>query len=104
MINVVTLFQATVIGGCGFLGRHLVEQLLAKGYRVNVFDIRQSFDDAQVKFYIGDLCKLEVRKNALLCLLQLGTQQTFIEWKFKSAIIVVEFFLNPFTGSLLQPV
>ncbi|XP_049623470.1 sterol-4-alpha-carboxylate 3-dehydrogenase, decarboxylating [Suncus etruscus] len=46
----------TVIGGSGFLGQHMVEQLLARGYSVNVFDVRQSFDNAQVKFFLGDLC------------------------------------------------
>ena len=50
----------TVVGGCGFLGRHMVEQLLEKGYQVNVFDIRKSFDDDRVKFFVGDLCKKEV--------------------------------------------
>ena len=37
-----------MIGGCGFLGRHLVEQLLARSYHVNVFDIKQIFEDEQV--------------------------------------------------------
>ena len=27
---------------------------------MNVFDIRQSFDTSDVKFFIGDLCKMEV--------------------------------------------
>ncbi|XP_055964701.1 sterol-4-alpha-carboxylate 3-dehydrogenase, decarboxylating [Sorex fumeus] len=48
--------KCTVIGGSGFLGQHLVEQLLAQGYTVNVFDVRQSFDNAQVQFFLGDLC------------------------------------------------
>jgi len=52
--------QCTVIGGCGFLGRHMVEQLLSKGFKVNVFDIRQTFDNNKVKFFVGDLCKVEV--------------------------------------------
>ena len=50
-----------VIGGGGFLGRHIVERLLEKGYAVQVFDIRSTFDDEQVKFFVGDLCKKEVR-------------------------------------------
>ncbi|XP_052597078.1 sterol-4-alpha-carboxylate 3-dehydrogenase, decarboxylating isoform X2 [Peromyscus californicus insignis] len=48
--------KCTVIGGSGFLGQHMVEQLLARGYAVNVFDIRQGFDNPQVQFFIGDLC------------------------------------------------
>ncbi|XP_028338369.1 sterol-4-alpha-carboxylate 3-dehydrogenase, decarboxylating isoform X2 [Physeter macrocephalus] len=48
--------KCTVIGGSGFLGQHMVEQLLARGYAVNVFDIRQGFDDPRVQFFLGDLC------------------------------------------------
>ena len=50
-----------MIGGGGFLGRHIVERLLEKGYAVQVFDIRSTFDNEQVKFFVGDLCKKEVR-------------------------------------------
>ncbi|XP_002738028.1 sterol-4-alpha-carboxylate 3-dehydrogenase, decarboxylating-like [Saccoglossus kowalevskii] len=46
----------TVIGGCGFLGRHMVDQLLKRGYKVNVFDIRQTFQNDKVSFFTGDLC------------------------------------------------
>ncbi|XP_070553176.1 sterol-4-alpha-carboxylate 3-dehydrogenase, decarboxylating-like [Ptychodera flava] len=49
----------TVIGGCGFLGRHIVEKLLDKGYSVQVFDIRQTFEDDRVTFFTGDLCSEE---------------------------------------------
>lgn len=52
--------NCTVVGGCGFLGQHMVEQLLEHGYRVNVFDIRKTFDNDQASFYIGDLCNKEV--------------------------------------------
>ena len=52
-----------VIGGCGFLGHHIVDKLLEKGYQVNVFDIRKTFEDARVHFFIGDLCNKEVRKS-----------------------------------------
>ncbi|XP_003461426.2 sterol-4-alpha-carboxylate 3-dehydrogenase, decarboxylating [Cavia porcellus] len=48
--------KCTVIGGSGFLGQHLVRQLLARGYSVNVFDIREGFNDARVHFFLGDLC------------------------------------------------
>ena len=52
-----------VIGGCGFLGRHIVERLLEEKYRVRVFDIRTTFENEQVKFFIGDLCKEEVCRS-----------------------------------------
>lgn len=48
--------KCTVIGGSGFLGQHMVEQLLSRGYAVNVFDVRQGFDNPRVQFFIGDLC------------------------------------------------
>ncbi|XP_044923965.1 sterol-4-alpha-carboxylate 3-dehydrogenase, decarboxylating isoform X2 [Mustela putorius furo] len=48
--------KCTVIGGSGFLGQHMVEQLLARGYTVNVFDMRQGFDNPRVQFFLGDLC------------------------------------------------
>ncbi|RDD42492.1 Sterol-4-alpha-carboxylate 3-dehydrogenase, decarboxylating [Trichoplax sp. H2] len=53
------LQKCTVIGGCGFLGRHLVTMLLERGYQVNVFDIRQSWDNPKVRFFTGNLCKIE---------------------------------------------
>jgi hypothetical protein len=52
--------KCTVIGGSGFLGQHMVEQLLARGYTVNVFDIRQGFDNPRVQFFLGDLCNQQV--------------------------------------------
>lgn len=76
-----------VIGGCGFLGRHIVEQLLARGEtQVAVFDIVQRHFDkyvglfvtvskqscahteancSNVTFFIGDVSKPEDISNAL---------------------------------------
>lgn len=52
---------ALVTGGGGFLGRHIVEQLLASGkYDVRVFDIRApptNSADSRVDYVVGDLRK-----------------------------------------------
>lgn len=43
-----------VIGGSGFLGRHIVESLLSRGEKeVAVFDIVQRYHDVQ--FFSGDI-------------------------------------------------
>ncbi|XP_037677765.1 sterol-4-alpha-carboxylate 3-dehydrogenase, decarboxylating [Choloepus didactylus] len=57
--------KCTVIGGSGFLGQYMVEELLARGYAVNVFDIRQGFDNPQVQFFLGDLCSQQDLSPAL---------------------------------------
>jgi len=46
-----------VIGGSGFLGRHIVQQLLDRGDNVSVFDIVQRYHD--VPFYSGDITNEE---------------------------------------------
>ncbi|XP_032993166.1 sterol-4-alpha-carboxylate 3-dehydrogenase, decarboxylating [Lacerta agilis] len=48
--------KCTVIGGSGFLGQHMVQSLLEKGYTVNVFDVREGFKNSKVQFFLGDLC------------------------------------------------
>ncbi|EIW71316.1 hypothetical protein TREMEDRAFT_67694 [Tremella mesenterica DSM 1558] len=55
-----------VIGGCGFLGRYIVEQLLERGEtQVAVFDLVQRHFDTNVTFYIGDISKEEDVVNAI---------------------------------------
>lgn len=49
-----------MIGGGGFLGRHIVDQLLERGETsVSVFDLRQTFVDERVTFHVGDITKYE---------------------------------------------
>ncbi|KAG7539627.1 hypothetical protein FFLO_03426 [Filobasidium floriforme] len=45
-----------VVGGCGFLGRRIVEQLVERGEKaVAVFDLVQRHFDENVSFYTGDI-------------------------------------------------
>lgn len=49
-----------VIGGCGFLGRYVVEELLARGEsKVIVLDVRESWKDERFRFAAGDITKPE---------------------------------------------
>ncbi|XP_058505995.1 sterol-4-alpha-carboxylate 3-dehydrogenase, decarboxylating [Solea solea] len=57
--------RCAVIGGSGFLGRHLVEKLLERGYSVSVFDIHQSYELPGVTFHQGDLCNKQTLLPAL---------------------------------------
>ncbi|KAI9346995.1 3beta-hydroxysteroid dehydrogenase [Obelidium mucronatum] len=55
-----------VIGGCGFLGRRIVELLLERGeVNVAVFDMRRTFDNDRVQFFVGDITKLHDVEQAL---------------------------------------
>lgn len=52
-----------VIGGSGFLGRHIVEALVARGDAVSVFDLVQRHFD--VPFYSGDITNDQDLGNAI---------------------------------------
>ena len=52
-----------VIGDSGFLGRHIVEALVARGDIVSVFDVVQRYHD--VPFYSGDISEGEQVADAL---------------------------------------
>ena len=48
--------RCLVTGGSGFLGRHLVDQLVESGrYEVTVFDIRAVEGEERVTYIVGDL-------------------------------------------------
>ncbi len=52
-----------VIGGSGFLGRHIVEALRERGDPVAVFDIVQRYHDTS--FYSGDISDKDQVSDAL---------------------------------------
>ena len=49
--------KCLVTGGAGFLGRHVVDALVAK-YNVAIFDVRES-GDPSARAILGDITKLE---------------------------------------------
>eukprot|EP00742_Colponemidia_sp_Colp-10_P008768 GILJ01009516.1.p1 GENE.GILJ01009516.1~~GILJ01009516.1.p1 ORF type:complete len:351 (-),score=23.26 GILJ01009516.1:24-1076(-) len=53
-----------VTGGCGFLGRYIVERLANRGDRVRVLDIAQTFELENVEFINGDVRELKVLLKA----------------------------------------
>ena len=48
--------QITILGGSGFLGSHLADQLTKKKFKVKIFDIQKSrFLKKNQKMFIGDI-------------------------------------------------
>ncbi|KAJ7601077.1 C-3 sterol dehydrogenase [Mycena floridula] len=78
-----------VIGGSGFVGRHIVQQLLDRGDNVSVFDIVQRYHDTP--FYSGDISvqeqvSLALRKSGTTCIIHTASPpatlgDTAIFWK-----------------------
>lgn len=58
--------KCLVIGGGGFLGQHIVDRLLTKGFDVSIFDMRVAETNPKVKIFIGNLCNTEVRLNTII--------------------------------------
>lgn len=67
--------KALVTGGCGFIGSHLVERLLDKGYQVNVLDnmstgrrsnLNEISQKSRVKIFEGDLQDSSIVQDALV--------------------------------------
>jgi sterol-4alpha-carboxylate 3-dehydrogenase (decarboxylating) len=66
MATISTLESYLVIGGCGFLGKTIVNMLLERGEsEVAVFDIVQRDLDSRVRFFSGDLCDRTVMDDAI---------------------------------------
>lgn len=58
--------RCLVVGGSGFLGRNLVEDLLDCGYEVSVFDVRETTpQNDRITFFQGDICNLSDLQTAL---------------------------------------
>lgn len=55
-----------VTGGCGFIGNHLVDQLVARGYRVRVLDcVEPPRRRSEVEYYLGSVLDADLVKNAV---------------------------------------
>ena len=58
--------RVLIIGGSGFLGIHLAEELAKKGYMINILDIKKPKNlNKNVKFFNGDITKSKSLIRAL---------------------------------------
>lgn len=51
--------HSLVTGGCGFVGRHLVDALVARGDRVTVLDVHPTPHNPDAEYHKADITKLE---------------------------------------------
>ena len=66
MASISTVESYLVIGGCGFLGKTIVNMLLKKGEtEVAVFDIVRRDLDSRVRFFSGDICDRRVLDDVI---------------------------------------
>ena len=57
--------KCLVVGGAGFVGSHLVEDLLSRGYTVSVFDEKVPEPIEGVTAFEGDICDLSALSRAV---------------------------------------
>ena len=58
--------RVLIIGGSGFLGVHLTKELVKKGYKINILDIKKPYNlDKKVKFFHGDITKSKTLTRAI---------------------------------------
>lgn len=69
-----------VIGGSGFVGQHLVRQLLAAGYPVRVFD-RQALNPMPAEFIEGDLRDLAAVQRACTGVRTIFHTASMVDWR-----------------------
>lgn len=83
-----------ITGGAGFVGSHLADELLAKGYQVRVLDNltpqvhgpdarRPDYLDPEIELIIGDVRDPDILRQALKVLMQSTT------WQLTSGLVRV---------------
>ena len=57
--------RCLVTGGSGFIGSHIVDNLIASGHNVRIFDIRHSKHTPDCEHFIGSILDLEALRLAM---------------------------------------